>query len=527
MEAQALPRSGRLFLPRSRKALRALGDERLVEQVRRGNDDAFEVIYDRHHRGILAFCRHMLASADEAEDALQQTFISAYRGMGPDGREIRLKPWLYGIARNHCFSTARSRHQEPGELDELATAGLSEQVQQRADLRELLHDLHALPVDQRAALVLTEVGGLSHADVGSVLGCEVAKVKSLVFQARSSLIETRKARAIPCHEIREQLATATGGALRRSPLRRHLRACAGCAEFRDDVMRQRKALAAILPVVPSVGLKSSLLASIGFGSGGGGAAIGGGAAGSGIATVASSGAATKFATLVALGGLALGGEVVIDGKAPSHTAEAKAGQHGSRQASPAPSAVTGPGAASHRGAARHLRTRPASGAPGSSPNVTAPGRGHATSGHGAKGRPVRTHAPQSPGLAPGATPPASAPSGTTTTTSPAPASTPAGNGNGNGNGNAGNNGQHRGWTSGRGNPHAHGSTGMRVPPGHQGDPTPAPAGPPTSAPGRSESAPGQTGTAGNNGNANGNGNGNAGANGNAGGNGNGRALGHQ
>jgi hypothetical protein len=285
-------------------------------------------------------------------------------------------------------------------------------------------------------------------------------------------------------------------------------------------MRQRKALAAILPVVPSVGLKSSLLASIGFGSGGGGAAIGGGAAGAGggIATLASSGAATKFATMVVLGGLALGGEVIIDGKAPSHTAEAKAGQDGSIQASLAPPAVTGTSAAtaSHRGAAGHLRTRPAS--------------GHATSRHGTKGRPVRTHAPQSPGSAPGATPPASAPSGTTTTTSPAPASTPTGNGNGNGNGagnagngngNAGSNGQHRGWTQGRGNPHAPDSTAVRVPPGHQGDPTPAPAGPPTSAPGRSGSAPGQTAAAGNNGN------GNAGANGNAGGNGNGRALGHK
>src|SRR6059058_877835 len=133
MEAQALPGTGRLFLPRSRMVLRGLGDDRLVEQVRRGNDDAFEVIYDRHHRGILAFCRHMLASADEAEDALQQTFISAYRGISAGGRDIRLKPWLYGIARNHCLSMARNRREGSVELDELATAGLSEQVQQRAD----------------------------------------------------------------------------------------------------------------------------------------------------------------------------------------------------------------------------------------------------------------------------------------------------------------------------------------------------------------------------------------------------------
>jgi hypothetical protein len=106
------------------------------------------------------------------------------------------------------------------------------------------------------------------------------------------------------------------------------------------VMRQRKALAAILPVVPTLGLKSSVLASVGFGGGGGGAAMGGGAAaaGSGIATLASSAAATKFATLLALGGLALGGELIIDGKLPSRAAEAKARQDGSVQASLAPAA---------------------------------------------------------------------------------------------------------------------------------------------------------------------------------------------
>src|SRR3954447_15318402 len=171
MEAQVLPRTGRLFLPRSPKVLGALSDERLLEQVRRGNEDAFEAVYDRHHRGILAFCRHMLGSADEAEDAVQQTFISAYDAMHADARDIRVKPWLYAIARNRCLSILRARREQPAELDELPVAGLSEVVQQRADLRELLADVHGLPVDQRAALVLSEVGDLSHAEVGAVVGC--------------------------------------------------------------------------------------------------------------------------------------------------------------------------------------------------------------------------------------------------------------------------------------------------------------------------------------------------------------------
>jgi hypothetical protein len=92
----------RLWLPR--RSLRNARDERLVAQIRGGDGPAartaFEVLYDRHHRGVLAFCRHMLGSFEEAEDAVQHTFSSAYRALLRDDREIALRAWLYAIARN-------------------------------------------------------------------------------------------------------------------------------------------------------------------------------------------------------------------------------------------------------------------------------------------------------------------------------------------------------------------------------------------------------------------------------------------
>jgi RNA polymerase sigma factor (sigma-70 family) len=386
MEAQVLPRTGRLFLPRSPKVLAALSDERLVEQVRRGNEAAFEAVYDRHHRGILSFCRHMLGSADEAEDAVQQTFISAYDALQADRRDIRLKAWLYTIARNRCLSILRARREQPAELDDVPVAGLSEEVQQRSDLRELLSDLRDLPVEQRAALVLAEVGDLSHAEVGAIVGCEVAKVKSLVFQARSSLIESRRAREIPCQEIREQLATATGGMLRRGPLRRHIRGCAGCAEFRDDVMRQRRALAAILPVVPTLGLKKAALSALGIGGGGGGSA----AVGGGIATAAFSGAAAKFTAAAIVSAVAVGGGLVLDQHSSAPAAQAAGGQTGAGgQAWPASPGGAGPGthviaAARHRPAvqapSRH-RAAPRAPAARAHTSPAAPSVGHGGKQH--------------------------------------------------------------------------------------------------------------------------------------------------
>ena len=80
-----------------------------MSALRRGDERAFEAIYDRHHRALLGFCRHMLGSREEAEDALQQVFAAAYQDLRHGSRRIQLKPWLYTIARNRCLSMLRAR----------------------------------------------------------------------------------------------------------------------------------------------------------------------------------------------------------------------------------------------------------------------------------------------------------------------------------------------------------------------------------------------------------------------------------
>ena len=79
-------------------------DESLVASVRAGSEAAFEMLYDRHLHGILGFCRHMLGSAEEAEDVVQHTFMAAYRDLLASDKPIQLRPWLYTIARNRCFT---------------------------------------------------------------------------------------------------------------------------------------------------------------------------------------------------------------------------------------------------------------------------------------------------------------------------------------------------------------------------------------------------------------------------------------
>jgi RNA polymerase sigma factor (sigma-70 family) len=229
MEASAVPRLAPAGVFMSPQLLRLASDQRLVALIREGRAAAFEAVYDRHHRGILSFCRHMLGDPQEAEDAVQHTFLSAYNDLISSQKPIHLRAWLFTIARNRCYSILRARRDQPAaELDEQATEGLAAQVQRRQDLRDLVVDMRRLPEDQRAALVLAELDSLSHEEIGEALGVPREKVKALVFQARESLVASRNARETDCAEIREQLATQRGGALRRGNLRRHLRECAGC-----------------------------------------------------------------------------------------------------------------------------------------------------------------------------------------------------------------------------------------------------------------------------------------------------------
>jgi RNA polymerase sigma factor (sigma-70 family) len=382
--------------------LRVASDDRLVELVRGGSEAAFEAIYDRHHRGILAFCRHMLASPDEGEDALQHTFMAAYRHLVEGNAEIQLRPWLYAIARNRCLTMLRARRERPlADHEAPATEHLSTEAQRRQDVRDLLGDVARLPEEQRAALVLAELGAVSHDEIAVVLNVPRTKVKALVFQARTSLAASRKARETPCEEIREQVANLRGGALRRTTLHRHLRECAGCRAFRDEVALQRKTLAVALPVIPTVGLKEAAL----------GAAFGSGTAGGGAAAVSASGAlAVKALVTVALvgGGTTAGLEAIHQpvplpraAERSAHAAPAAAAVgSATRQVSTAPTALrparpgrtVAPRRAGSPGAPEPAR--PAEAKPARPPKAAPPGQAKADKPPKAKADPPGQAKPQ-------------------------------------------------------------------------------------------------------------------------------------
>jgi len=387
-----MPMPGRRPTAVSKRLLALRGDAPLIARVRAGDAAAFEVLYERHFPAILSFCRHMLGSPDEAEDAVQNVFLSAHRHLLGDPREINLKPWLYAIARNRCFSMLRARREDVAEDVEVSTKGLDEVVQQRADLRALLADMGDLPDDQRAALVLTELDDLSHAEVAEVLECEVGQVKGFVFRARSGLAERREAREASCDEIRVELAAARGGGLRRGRLSHHLKACPSCAAFMKDLRRQRRMMGLILPVAPTIGLKDSVLGALtagGGGAAGGVAAAAGGAAataaGFGSAGGAASLAAASVAKIAAVAVLAGGaGVAIVADRGDSPPASGPARAPSSDASAPlVPADREPPGQAGSRGLGDQGLGR--GGGPGSDPRRSANGRGPEIAGDNGKG----------------------------------------------------------------------------------------------------------------------------------------------
>lgn len=393
---------------RSRRLLALAADERLVEQVRRGNEAAFAVAFDRYAPALLAFSRHMLGSREEAEDAVQLTFAAAHGDLlrQPE-RDVLLKPWLFTIARNRCLSMLRARREQPAELAELATEGLAEMVEERAELRQLLADVRELPEEQRAALLLAEVSDLSHTQVADVLGCEVARVKALVFRARGGLMDRRRARETPCVEIQEQLANGGGGALRRTPVRLHLRECSACRSYKDEVRKQRQLLVAALPVAPSLALKSSVLAAIGFG---GGSAGGGIAAGlSSVAAALGSGALAKVTVVaVVAGGTAVAVPSIVDSGRQAHAPKAEAVTQGASDAVAGPSAQVAQRRPA-RGSEPSLAERRPHGGPGEAPGRSDPSKSKSGSPKPTKDPSRRAAAPGHPKKGDGqSTPPGNA-----------------------------------------------------------------------------------------------------------------------
>lgn len=306
----------------SRSLLRLRSDEQLVTVFRAGNHEAFQVIHDRYRKRLFGYIARMLAgSGQDAEDVLQEVFERAFAGLRSGDGELALRAWLYRVAHNRCIDHLRQRLPlASAEPDVTGGAGLDPiaAAEQRETIRRLIVDVRRLPEQQRSALLLREMSGMSYSELAGALGVSVPAVKSLLVRARIGLVAALEARDAACSQIREEIVLCQDRGVRPTGLaRRHMRDCQQCREFRRSLRGASRSLAMIAPTLGPLGLLVKLLGggaagsgavgSTGAVAGGGTAATGGAAAGSALA---SSGAIAAGGALgtggVVAGGLAAG-----------------------------------------------------------------------------------------------------------------------------------------------------------------------------------------------------------------------------
>ena len=149
-------------------------------------------LYQQYGRQIYAYCLHQLRSREEAEDAVQTTFLNAFRGLQGGTVTHAEQAWLYKIAQNVCFarrssSSRRLRLETPNNFETLQEIVPSPQQDGAVELIGLEDALEAMPENQRRAILLREWQGLSYREIAEELGLTQASVEMLIFRARRAL----------------------------------------------------------------------------------------------------------------------------------------------------------------------------------------------------------------------------------------------------------------------------------------------------------------------------------------------------
>jgi RNA polymerase sigma factor (sigma-70 family) len=366
--------------------LTRVGDEHLADAVATGRQPAFAHIYERYRQPLYRYCRSMLHSDADAQDALQSTFAAALSALQRRQRSAPLRPWLFRIAHNESVTLIRRRREEPTEHPHahLVSSGADEVAHGRERFALLVNDLGELPPRQRSALVMRELSGLSHAEIAHALSTTESAAKAAIFDARTALSEFAEGRDLPCEDVKRTLSDRDRRALKGRRLRSHLRSCASCAAFAAAIDQRHADLRALTPALTpavSAALFARLVGKAG--SGGAGSSAAAGVAGKLGSTALVSKATIGAAVIVSAAGVA-GVIKVLPHAHARHPAIAPSAVHGQ------PSSLVGQGGSTQgAGATRRARvtgsSRTRANTAGSR-TTTTPSRGRgAASGSGTKG----------------------------------------------------------------------------------------------------------------------------------------------
>ncbi|MFD8789806.1 RNA polymerase sigma factor [Streptomyces vinaceus] len=170
----------------------------LAVRAGEGDDEAFAVLVRRHSGYLLALAQHLLGNRADAEDAVQEAFLSAWRQLPEFRHSASFGTWMYRIVTNRCLNVMR-RRPHPMALDYVAEPAAADPdssppraAETNAALAALRRALMELRPELRACWVLRELHGLRYDEIAHVLGTSEPTVRGRLLRARRALMEAMR-----------------------------------------------------------------------------------------------------------------------------------------------------------------------------------------------------------------------------------------------------------------------------------------------------------------------------------------------
>jgi RNA polymerase sigma-70 factor (ECF subfamily) len=179
-----------------------LSSEELMARIARGDEDAFEILVNRHQTSILNLIYQFIGDRTQAKDLAQEVFIRVWQAAKTYKPEAKFTTWIYRITANLCFNELKSARRkrwfsfnwsdEDGEhtLEETLSdnaPSAEEILLEKERSRQISDAIQSLPDNQRMALVLKRYDDLSYQEIAQIIGCSVSAVESLLVRAKRTL----------------------------------------------------------------------------------------------------------------------------------------------------------------------------------------------------------------------------------------------------------------------------------------------------------------------------------------------------
>ena len=170
--------------------------ENLIAHARRGDEDAFRLLFERYTRPIASFIFYMVNDQDAAEELAQETFARAYKSISSLREETKISTWIFGVAKNVAREALRKRQQENRHFERDAST-LAELCDNNASPDKELHDkeiskaiqlaVSQLDEDKRVVFTLKIYHQMSYEDISEVTGFSLPKVRNDLHRARAEM----------------------------------------------------------------------------------------------------------------------------------------------------------------------------------------------------------------------------------------------------------------------------------------------------------------------------------------------------